>query len=676
MDYPDHLQQSPTPITPTTQRATHTRRSKVPPGQRKRVATACNSCSLRRVKCTGEQPCRPCAKSSRQCAYPAGSDRVTVSRTELEELRARATLWETGAASSTPPTQHRASTSLSDADGRVTVVSLVDPDEVATPEGRLLHDPDGTARFLGQSSGANFLNCVKEFMVTILPLATSSSGGGGQELPGRTFLNSVGRYQTYDSRPLQLPPVDVLLPLPTRTERTVMLAEFCYFLQDGNGDFPSGGTNYWGDMPGLLGVINGSNEGDRDLALLHVVFAVASQLGTSVHGTSDPHHSEAYLARARAILGNPLDITTYTPRDVSVLSLMALYLVEMNRRDSAYVAISMALHLAIMYGLHSGYSVDEGTKRAFWALYTLDRWLSSWLGRPPSIIDAAIRLDMPQDVPGFPPAAGLRAHIELARITGYIVCNVYRIAPWDHSTKTTVQHVEHGLHRLRDWCSSLPPILQLDYERLGTDRACCALHLSYNQTVVLTTRPIFFVAVKKSVADRYLPSATRVADNELHQPLVRQCIEAARQNLRLGNWIRSLSPRQKLLHQEAHAVFNAAVIVLLHQLAFVDVDHGDVAGVAFAMEVFEREAQLGNNFGIDCAHVLHDLDYLVQRIGSGSNLATPLRRTPDPTTAGQGILLDPSVELDPGLRNNGAVYQELETWLDNDFLQLYNDYLL
>jgi hypothetical protein len=195
--------------------------------------------------------------------------------------------------------------------------------------------------------------------------------------------------------------------------------------------------------------------------------------------------------------------------------------------------------------------------------------------------------------------------------------------------------------------------------------------------VILTTRPIFFVAVRKAVADRYLPSPTRPANGQLHEPIVRQCIEAARLNLRLGNWIRSLSPRQKLLHQEAHAVFNAAIIVLLHQLAFLDVHASDVPGVAFAMEVFEREAELGNNFGIDCARVLHDLDYLVQRIGS--NLPTQdgsPGEAQDPVLTAQGELLGASMGLDSGMRDHGAVYQELETWLDNDFLQLYNEYLL
>lgn len=76
---------------------------------------------------------------------------------------------------------------------------------------------------------------------------------------------------------------------------------------------------------------------------------------------------------------------------------------------------------------------------------------------------------------------GLKAHVELARISRYIVCNVYRIAPSDKAPKTTLEHVKHALRLLDDWENSLPPVCRIDYDHLGHDRACCALHLEYNQ---------------------------------------------------------------------------------------------------------------------------------------------------------------------------------------------------
>lgn len=264
-------------------------------------------------------------------------------------------------------------------------------------EGRLLSDPDGTARYFGESSGANFLNHVKEFMATIQPLITEREGTSYQS--GRTFLASVGSYQTYDSRPLHVQNVDPMW-LPSRTTMTVLSAELKYFTQDGNGDFPSGGIFYWGDLPTVSP--DPSQAPDLrhtgHLALLHIAFAVAVRLGATAEWR-DECPSEAFFSRARIILGNPLDITAYSPREISVLLLMALYFIEMNRRDAAYMAVSMALHLAVMYGAHTKFGQDEGSRRIFWTLYILDCWLTCLLGRPPSLSEEAIRLDLPEFAP-------------------------------------------------------------------------------------------------------------------------------------------------------------------------------------------------------------------------------------------------------------------------------------
>lgn len=386
--------------TPKRLRAVHARRLRIPPEQRKRVGTAyvtqqqasslfyvpgimligvyrCNNCSLRHVKCSGERPCRQCSRMSRTCEYPEDDDKVVLSRRELEALQATR-ITEPALSLSVHLSPHQ-----------------LEAEDVTPSEGRLLHDPEGTARYFGESSGANFLNHVKEFMATILPLMNDRDSGQ----PGNTFLKSVGRYQTYDSRPLSLPESDPLW-LPSRTEMTLMFADFRYLLQDGNQDFPSGGIFYWGDVPLIppdpRSVADLHESGQ--LALLHVLFAVATQLGSGVN-SDDSDGSLAYFSRARAILGNPLDITMYMSRNVSTLLLMALYLIEMNRRDAAYMTVNMAIPLAIMYGAHTSCGEDEGTKRVFWTLYIIDGWLSSLLGRPPGTIEEAIRLKPPVDIP-------------------------------------------------------------------------------------------------------------------------------------------------------------------------------------------------------------------------------------------------------------------------------------
>jgi hypothetical protein len=80
----------------------------------------------------------------------------------------------------------------------------------------------------------------------------------------------------------------------------------------------------------------------RGLAFYHVCFALATSVGHPSLRRSDQHAGEAYFKRARKLLGNPLDTVRFTLDDVPVLTLMGFYLIEMNRRDAAYVHVSRA----------------------------------------------------------------------------------------------------------------------------------------------------------------------------------------------------------------------------------------------------------------------------------------------------------------------------------------------
>ena len=78
----------------------------------------------------------------------------------------------------------------------------------------------------------------------------------------------------------------------------------------------------------------------RYLAFYHVCFALATSIGHPLFRKSEQHASEAYFKRARKLLGNPLDTVRFTLSDVPVLMLMGFYLIELNRRDAAYVYVS------------------------------------------------------------------------------------------------------------------------------------------------------------------------------------------------------------------------------------------------------------------------------------------------------------------------------------------------
>ncbi|EXF86601.1 fungal specific transcription factor domain-containing protein [Colletotrichum fioriniae PJ7] len=687
------------------------RRHKVAPEQRKRVATACNSCNVRRIKCSGERPCRQCRSSSRECQYPTVIEKVSVARNDLDDLRRKLEIAERALQIAVPDDVARQQLLQQDADvkgsraGSAPSITPPEPHDsyaeasneivAETADGRPLHDQDGRTRFLGETSGATFLDYLKEFMSTVLPLAFNPQWLPPTPNNGLTFLSSLGSYQTYDSRPIEVESNADPLALPSREEMTAMLGNLRYFIQDGNGSFPCGGIYWWGDLSKPPTVqaptVSGDPKSDvfpsgtpqqvvsdnyRHLAFYHTAFAVACQANTTASSIPVPKDlSQSYFARARLLLGNPLDITRYTISDVAVLALMGFYLIEMNRRDAAYVYVSNAMHISIMHGAHRGW-VDERGKRVFWTLYILDRWLSCLMGRPPIIMDDAIRLPLPCDD---------------------------IVAPWDRGPGGAARHIDRALQLLGSWQSSLPPTLQMSTSHPSNDPSCCLLHMAYNQLLILVVRPIFFAAVKKTFAERYITSDRRWEFSH-HADRISSCSKAAHENLYLARWLMGLNGgTRKFLQAGLHYIFNAAIILMLEELlVFSPAAEPDDINVNFAISIFEEEAKTESNYARDCAAVLKDLQSIVKNLrldsqavytaragGISGGPSTPGLTSDDVTNVSSSINTPstsysqqsqhqtfppgPNQVLYPMTTENGAIYEELMAWVEHNDAQLYSN---
>ncbi|EUC36087.1 hypothetical protein COCCADRAFT_89204 [Bipolaris zeicola 26-R-13] len=611
------------------------RRHKVAPDQRKRV------------------PCQRCHKTSRECEYPAPeSDKLSL-KDELERLRRRCAALEAGFQSAAPEdaaeliAQLDHAPSASRQSGPTFPSVSMDLDQPDANDGRLLVDPCGTQRFLGETSGATFLDYLKQFMLTLVPLTFHPESADGS-----SFVASIGRYQTYDSRPIPNPNVDPLW-LPDWADMNLMLAELRSYVQDGKDGFLSGGI----------------------YSFYHVCFALATSIGHPLFRKSDQHAGEAYFKRARKLLGNPLDTVRFTLSDVPVLTLMGFYLIELNRRDAAYVYVSLAIHIAMIHGAFRSCK-DEENKRIFWTLYILDRWLAVLMGRPPTIADEAIRIPLPCDEGSLPPSVGLRAHVELSRIAGYIVCETFKIAPRNFRPGYSVTNIDKALKMLEEWNLELPSVLASGE---GADSAVLCLHMASNQLIVLTTRPILLAAVKQAVAERYINGQWSL-QTHVHGKHIHICIEAAHQNIMLAQ---RLCQVRKLLQAGLHFVFNAGVVLLLEQILHYSGGHKTptpsihTPEIEFTIRTFENESRTGTNYPRDCFKVLQDLKALVDRYLShdhgrlepgsyphgASNIPGPPHAAPQDAGM-QGTT--------PGPGENNGLYQEMRTWMQNDGLQMHH----
>ena len=379
----------------------------------------CNSCNVRRTKCSGDKPCTQCISASRECVYPKAAPKVSISKDELKSLKRRVEALDrilqdvvpdaekrrelinnqsnsTSAMDSPSSSTPSLSQPLSPVKTEATTTTEDDTPGSPTIEGQLLHDHIGTARYHGESSHVVFVDDLKAFLRSLLPVNEAG------------FLpTNIGRCSSSDSKPLPAPDPNPLWLPPPSTTRT-MLKVLRSFIQDGTDEKPwaSGGMFWWGNLtfvptiPSSSGHVETDTRSARRLAFYQTALAAACKIASTKPPTYglDSDRSEPFFARASTLLGNPLDVCRCSIGEVSVLSLMAYYLLEADRPEAASLYIGLAARISMAQGAHRG-CVDEKGKRVFWTLYVLDRWVSALLGRHPAISDESVLLSLPQDTP-------------------------------------------------------------------------------------------------------------------------------------------------------------------------------------------------------------------------------------------------------------------------------------
>ena len=269
-----------------------------------------------------------------------------------------------------------------------------------------LEDDSGTTRYLGKTSGATFLNGVREFMCMTYAALAPPHSLNPLDLDSKFFSSkSLGRYHTFDSRGLPVPDNVDPLWLPPRAERDRMLAKLRDCLQEGPPPPPgmitgkdqpedrtSGGIFFWplenadsleaswDETERLIARGASPKQPYRWLAKYQAVFALATLLSHTKPGTRvDGGEHDIFFERASKLLGSPLDINNqFMLEDVPAMTLMAMYLLENNRRDKAHQYVSTAMAVCVEHGAHSVTSTNpplQSQLRAFLTLYILDRYV-------------------------------------------------------------------------------------------------------------------------------------------------------------------------------------------------------------------------------------------------------------------------------------------------------------
>ncbi|KAE9972638.1 hypothetical protein BLS_003935 [Venturia inaequalis] len=353
------------------------------------------------------------------------------------------------------------------------------------------------------------------------------------------------------------------------------------------------------------------NAGRLAASKLFVLFALGELYSTKVAPPDGSFPGLLYFAHARRNVTIPAERPQLDTMEITLL--LSLYSYNLNRRHSAHLFADSAIRLGIVMGMHLNIpesllrdrAAREHRNRIWWTAYTFDRTWSSKLGHPVSVHDDDFDVDLPSadglaDDEDFGDHEYVLQNIELARLTGRIVPLLYGRR---RQTKPFSQRVQQALTELTKWVENLPSHLQLNRGDNETKMSSnmIYLHLTFNQCVIMVTRPILlhvFASTEKARTD----SSTPISEGA--RKIAQTCIQCARHSFRLlsESWIEGAFAIFDYFHTQY--LFSAATILAISALSDTRSENSDADDFETACQILSQLGQSGN-FGARefCLHI-------------------------------------------------------------------------
>ncbi|KAL2810683.1 fungal-specific transcription factor domain-containing protein [Aspergillus granulosus] len=401
------------------------------PRYSRRVPLACETCRLRKTKCSGDTPiCRQCAELRVECRYPISWRERT--KGELAKLSAKSEDYESllreiscfvdGRTSeriknvldkysepvdgtlSDQQSANSAVASAADEEPEIDAESLPSSigslDAIDRVDEDLNRSPNSRATgYMGKNSEVTWLQRLRreaEHRARKLP-------GASEHKPEHEFSIHSVNYHLDD--------VDISPPGPVHLywipPRNVADKLFEDYLDTIHPVFPIlGRTLFSAQYRNFFD--NSARPGDKWLAILNLIFAIASY---HAHLMQAPWRGDecdhlVYLARARALSLNSDALFTHPDlQQVQVEALMAFYLLSTDQINRSWRIASLALRSGISLGLNLRNSSEatpdvskEARYRVWWCLYTFEHLLGIMTGRMTGISDGICTTPMPLPV--------------------------------------------------------------------------------------------------------------------------------------------------------------------------------------------------------------------------------------------------------------------------------------
>ncbi|KAJ5619476.1 hypothetical protein N7510_003460, partial [Penicillium lagena] len=564
----------------------------------RRSAKACNRCRKRRTKCAGEPPypCKGCRDAGHICVYAESEKRVTVPESYLIDLQNQA---------------HRAINARHGRDGDSDQMEISNQDielGFASTDNWVLSN-SGQYYFMGNSSStyiANRLNPTTE------------------NLDWHMYPHYEDTAWLSRSIRPEFPP----LP-PFELAKRLYRAQHAYigtifsFLSD---------TAFYQRLERVYSRSPDSNNGEECLIYCQILLVFAFGQMYSINqwvGHEGPPGFQ-YFKHALTLLPSVFEDGSIL--FIEVLSYVAYFMQAINRRDTAYVYIGIALRMAVSLGLHRevfDQELDNETRerrrRVWWSTYSMERLLCVTSGHPISIQDEDVDLLPPSPTPGEDPHAALvlTNYTELSRIHGIIGEKIYRKR--QKSGPDLSACVQHIMKRLNDWFQQLPDSVQLNPSDLNQapQREVVSTYLHYYHCINMTARPILLYAIQRQLAaNAQCSNAARWEDG--FSPEIVHVIETAISAARSSALLLNAAAKYNLVATygfiDGEQAFSAALLLVMVNIAF-PYNETNASAMDMALDVLQTMAEKGNKYIQACHSLLTKIKSSVKTKDS-ANLAS------------------------------------------------------
>ncbi|KZL79737.1 fungal specific transcription factor domain-containing protein, partial [Colletotrichum incanum] len=629
----------------------------------------------KKVKCSGEVPCTYCSRRDLECKFPEPGKKRVYSVTRIQDLQERLARYESqGFGFTTENVREndpiRTSTGRTESPNR-------------PPTRATVQTPTDNATQVNAAS--TLLGLALDQLTSPTPTSTLSRGktrndvesSPGSAIPADSSLSSShtfgSRLQNLLEHPrlgrrdhikppshsvsyaTTLKPHDDGPPLPSEDEARKLFDSMTFFIGYTQHHID---TREFSDRLAFFY----SNLGDASqtqtpwyLEML-LVFAIGKLFSGSFDGEEkNGLPGSSMFAYVQSRLPSLSELYGLGKLGIEIHALAAVYLQNANRREEAYLYVSLLHHLEfvvflilvdqfcapagdnarvpsqirdtsfaavgkgspepfVVDGVHARKVSDLSTEPPFPFFGALkfvepgmDRRLAAATGNPSSILDDVIEVDMPTDSPGFPPALPLRTNIKIARVTGRILSAIY--GPGTHPEATFVPNVQDIVQSLYWIAKEIPgelPPNSSDSPSMEGDvslRTSAYLHMMLYQAILLTIRPVM-LHVSKLIFDEESGSDLQLGASPLGR-LSRTCSEAAR---RLLGVLMSLRKRNILTtfgFFDLDAIFSAAFIMILTLIIDSSCEESQKLapkpGLSEALEILDYLVGRGNDFAFQRA---------------------------------------------------------------------------